>query len=275
MDLATLFGLIFGVAIIAMAMVSGSEFGIFVNVPGILIVLGGTLAATLIKFPIVASIHAFGQALRQAFGDKAEKPYEIIKVANELADLVRKKNLLALQDANVKDPLFQKGLQLCVDGHKPEFVGRVLMEEMNHALERHEMGEQIFRAIGESAPAFGMIGTLVGLVQMLSGLSDPAAIGPAMAVALLTTLYGALIANLIALPIADKLGARCQQERINKSIILESVLSIQRGENPRVMDELLEAFLPTAMRKVLNTRRAQKQADTAPPTAATTAGEKA
>ena len=275
MDLATLFGLIFGIAIIVLAMVSGSEFGIFVNMPGLMIVLGGTLAATLIKFPIVASVHAFWLALRQVFGDRVEKPYQLINTANELADLVRKKNLLALEDAEVKDPLFQKGLQLCVDGHKPEFVQRVLMEEMEHSLERHEMGEQIFRAIGDSAPAFGMIGTLVGLVQMLSGLSDPAAIGPAMAVALLTTLYGALVANLFALPMADKINARCQQERINKSIILESVLCIQRGENPRVMDELLVAYMPNALRKVVNARPAQEQAEEPPPAAAVPAKEKA
>lgn len=249
MDFATLIGLIVGAAIIFLAMVSGSEFGLFVNVPGLMIVLGGTFAATLIKYPIVSSFHALMLALKKAFWQGAEKPAELIKTANRLADIVRKQSVLALENEEVKNEFFQKGIQLCVDGRTPEFVQKVLIEEMDKSIERHEMGEQIFRGIGDSAPAFGMIGTLVGLVQMLSNMSDPSAIGPAMAIALLTTLYGALIANLVAIPIADKLAIRNQQERINKTIILESVLSILRGENPRVMDELLEAYIPTKLRE--------------------------
>ncbi len=249
MDLATLIGLIVGATIIFFAMLSGTDISMYVNVPGLMIVLGGTFAATLIKFPIVDSYHAFILALNKAFWEEAEKPAELIKTARRLADVARKKSVLALENEEIANEFFQKGIQLCVDGRTPEFVQKVLIEEMDKSIERHEMGEQIFRSIGDAAPAFGMIGTLVGLVQMLSDLDDPSTIGPAMAIALLTTLYGALIANLIAIPIADKLAIRSQQERIKKTIILQSVLSILRGEHPRIMDELLEAYVPTKLRK--------------------------
>ena len=248
MDFATLIGLISGTIIIAFAMLSGSDISAFINIPGLLIVLGGTFAATLIKFPIGICFSSFGLALRKAFWQEPERPRDIIKLANQLATLVRKENLMALERENIANPFFKKGIQLCIDGRKADFIRDVLTREMNLSLERHQFGEKIFRAMGESAPAFGMIGTLVGLVQMLSSLKDAAAIGPAMAVALLTTLYGALIANLIALPIADKLNGHYLQERINKSLILESVLGILEGENPRVLSDLLESYLPTNQR---------------------------
>ena len=248
MDFATLIGLITGTIIIAFAILIGSDISAFINIPGLLIVLGGTFAATLIKFPIGICFSSFGLALRKAFWQEPERARDIIKQANKLAIIVRKENLLALQREHISNPFFKKGIQLCIDGGKADFIHDVLTKEMNFSLERQQYGEKIFRAIGESAPAFGMIGTLVGLVQMLSNLNDPASVGPAMAVALLTTLYGALFAHLIALPIADKLNGRYLQERINKSLILESVLGILEGKNPRKLDDLLESYLPSNQR---------------------------
>ena len=248
MDFATLIGLISGTVIIAFAMLSGSTISTFINVPGLLIVLGGTFAATLIKFPISICLSSFGLALRKVFWQEPERPRDIIKQANKFATLARQESLMALEQEKITNPFFQKGIQLCIDGRNADFIRDVLTREMNQSLERHQYGEKIFRAMGESAPAFGMIGTLVGLVQMLSSLKDPASIGPAMAVALLTTLYGALIANLVALPIADKLNGRYLQERINKSLILESVIGILEGANPRVLTDLLESYLPTNQR---------------------------
>ena len=248
MDIATLLGLIAGIIIIGLAVLTGSDTSIFINLPGILIVLGGSFSATLIKFPIKDCLYAFMLGVKKAFFDGIEKPVEIIKIAKRLAGRVRKESLLALEQEPVKNPFLRKGVEMCIDGHPPEFIREVLTQEMQLSLERHQISERIFRAIGESAPAFGMIGTLVGLVQMLSQLEDPSTIGPAMALALLTTLYGALFANLIALPIADKLGMRCDQEHINKSLIIESVLNVQRGENPHRMDTLLETFIPTHKR---------------------------
>lgn len=248
MDFATLIGLISGTIIIVFAMLSGSDISTFINVPGLLIVLGGTFAATLIKFPIGICFSSFSLAIRKVFWQEPERPRDIIKQTTKFATLVRKESIMVLEREKITNPFFQKGIQLCIDGRKADFIRDVLTREMNLSLERHQFGEKIFRAMGESAPAFGMIGTLVGLVQMLSSLKDPAAIGPAMAVALLTTLYGALIANLIALPIADKLNGHYLQERINKSLILESVLGILEGENPRILTDLLESYLPTNQR---------------------------
>jgi chemotaxis protein MotA len=252
MDFATLLGLIVGTIVITLAILGGSDALIFVNVPGLLIVLGGTFAATLIKFPITQCMHAFVLGVQKAFRDQIELPTEIIALANHLSAKVRKHGILSLENEPIKNSFLQKGIQLCVDGRSPEFIRRVLMEDKERSIERHEVSEQIFRAIGDSAPAFGLIGTLVGLVQMLSSMDDPSSIGPAMAVALLTTLYGALFANLFALPIADKLKIRTQQEIINKTMVIESVLSIQKGENPRLIAEYLEVFVPSNKRNVLS-----------------------
>ncbi len=251
MDLATLIGLVSGMGVIVAAILMGSSLALFVNVPSVMVVAGGTLAATLMKFPLSHCLGAFKVALK-AFFYKSEDPHRLIELGVELASIVRKEGLLALENRTVDNPFFQKGLQFCVDGQDAEFVRKVLTQDMDLTIERHEIGQKIFRAIGESAPAMGMIGTLVGLVQMLVNMEDPKSIGPAMAVALLTTLYGALVANLFALPIADKLALRSNEERINKSLIVEIIAGIQAGQNPRVMEELLKTYLPPQRRASLN-----------------------
>ncbi|MQM39475.1 Chemotaxis protein PomA [wastewater metagenome] len=163
--------------------------------------------------------------------------------------MARKEGLLALENYEVDNPFLQQGVQLLADGHEPEFVKKVLGQEIDLSIERAERGENVFRALGDVAPAMGMIGTLIGLVQMLSNMDDPKKIGPAMAIALLTTLYGAVIANAIALPLADKLAARNTEERLNRTLILEGLISIQEGLNPRVIEELLKTYLPTSQRQ--------------------------
>lgn len=248
MDFATLIGLIFGTIIVILAILTDSDIYTFLNVPGLLIVIGGTFAATLVKFPIKDCFSAFGFAIRHAFWEETERSSDLIKQVHSFANIARKQNLLALENEPIGNAFFKQGIQLCIDGMKPEFVRDVLTNELTMSLERHEQGERIFRAIGESAPAFGMIGTLVGLVQMLANLQDASAIGPAMSVALLTTLYGALFANLVALPIADKLRIRSQNERVNKSLIIEGVLGIQQGVHPRILGEMLQTYLPHAYR---------------------------
>ena len=247
MDIATLFGLIFGIAVILIAILGSSGIGIFINVPGLLMVIGGTFAATLIKFPFDEVKGAFKVAA-QAFTKREEKLETLIEQATTLCTTVRKGGLLALEEAPVDNPFFRKGLQLCADGNPGDFIRDALNREMEQSAERHQVGQDIWRAIGESAPAFGMIGTLVGLVQMLVNLDDPSQLGPGMALALLTTLYGALFANLIALPIADKLSIRSSQEYVANSLIVEAVVGIQQGANPRVLHEMLEAYLPSRHR---------------------------
>lgn len=225
MDLSTFIGLIGGFAIIFAAMMIGSDVMLFVSIPSFMVVIGGTLMATMIKFSFSHLVSAL-KAATHAFRYESLSTHELIRIADEVAFIVRKQGTLALDENHTRDPFFDKACQLMADGHTPEFIQSHLYQEMEHSQERHEIGQRLFRGIGESAPAFGMIGTLVGLVQMLNTLDDPGNIGPAMAVALLTTLYGALIAHLVAIPIADKLELRSEQEEINQALIIKSIESI-------------------------------------------------
>jgi len=249
MDIATLIGLIFGLAVIGAAIVFGGEAALFFNIPGILIVLGGTLAATLIKFRLSDMLASFGLGLRTAFKEVTSDPNDIYNEVLDMAAAARKSGVLALQEFKINNALLSQGIRLVVDGHSLENVKHILDQEINQMMFRQEQGETMFRGIGESAPAFGMIGTLVGLVQMLANLDDPANIGPAMAVALLTTFYGALIANLIAIPIADKLAAKTNLDSVVNELVYESVLLIHQRQGPQVISETLSAFLPSARAK--------------------------
>ncbi len=243
MDLATLIGIIGAIGAIIVSIMMGGEMGMFVNAPGLMIVVGGTIAVTLMKFPLGLTLGAFGIALK-AFIHKPQQPSKIIEQSMELANVARKEGLLGLENVEVENEFLRDGIQLVVDGNDSALVQKMLSKNISLAIERNETGLNIFKAIGDVAPAMGMIGTLIGLVQMMSNMSDPKAIGPAMAVALLTTFYGAVIANTMALPIADKLAHRSNEERLNKSMILESINAIQEGLNPRMIEGLLNAYLP-------------------------------
>ena len=243
MDIATLIGMLGCFGIIIGAIATGGDIGVFINPPSLLIVLGGTVAAVMMKFPLGDFLGAFKVGLK-GFLHKSESASGLIEEAMELANTARKSGLLALEGVDIKNPFLAQGIQLCVDGHDPEFVRKILNKDINQTIERHDVGQSIFKSIGDLAPAMGMIGTLIGLVQMLSAMDDPKSIGPAMAVALLTTLYGAVVANAFALPLADKLALRSTEERINKSLILETISGIQEGLNPRVLEGLLKTYLP-------------------------------
>jgi chemotaxis protein MotA len=243
MDLATLLGLFGAIGAIAAAILMGGNAPSFVDIPSVVIVLGGTFAITLMKFPLSHTLGAFSVAVK-AFIHKSEKATDLIEQSVELAQMARREGLLGLEQVEVKNEFLGKGIQLVVDGHEPELVERMLSKDIDLTIERNEEGLSIFKAIGDVAPAMGMIGTLIGLVQMMSNMDDPKSIGPAMAVALLTTLYGSILANAFALPIADKLAHRSREEGINKSLILEGIRAIQDGMNPRVMEELLSTYLP-------------------------------
>lgn len=248
MDLATLVGLLGALGIVVMAMVLGGDVGIFVNVPSLLIVIGGSLMVVLIKFTL-GQFLAAGKVAGKAFMFKSVSPEEIIAETVELADAARKGGLLSLEDKEVSTPFMQRGIQLLVDGHDPEVVKSLLHKEAGLTTERHEFGAKIFKALGDVGPSMGMIGTLVGLVQMLSNMSDPKSIGPAMAVALLTTLYGAMLATCVALPIADKLDNRKDEEALNQALIIDGLLAIQAGQNPRVIEQMLRNYLPEKIRE--------------------------
>jgi chemotaxis protein MotA len=251
MDLATLVGLLAAVGVILGAIFLGGSAPTFLDIASVLIVVLGTFSATLIKFPIAHFIAALKTA-GKAFTHQPEPSNQLIDQAIELSSTARRSGLMALEEVEVSNEFLRKGVQLLADGQEPEFVHKVLLRDINLTIARHERSEAVFRAIGDVAPAMGMIGTLIGLVQMLSNMDDPKQIGPAMAVALLTTLYGAIIANVFALPIADKLSHRSDEERTNRSLILESILSIQDGMNPKVMQELLHTYLPSRERPSLD-----------------------
>lgn len=243
MDIATIFGFIFGTVILVWAILLGGSVMLFVNIPSVLIVLGGTLATVFIRFGMTEIINSFKVALN-AFIAKLSNPQAVIKEIVNLANIARKNGLIVLEQQPIEDPFLKKAIMYCVDGHEADFIHEVLQREVDLTVERHEVGKRVFTGMGDAAPAFGMIGTLVGLVQMLANMEDPQTIGPAMAVALITTLYGAVIANFVMLPMADKLELRSQEEERNRKLIIEGVLGILKGLNPRVMEEFLETFLP-------------------------------
>ncbi len=249
-DIATIAGIIVGVAVVTMAIAMGSSFDIFINVPSLLIVFGGTFAATLIKFPLSGVFVALPLGLKAAFMNDKTEPREYIRAAIRLSKRARKDGAHTLEDSKVANPFFRKGVQLVADGRDQDYIRKILTQEMARSIEREELGSRIFAAIGDAAPAFGMFGTLVGLVQMLASMEDPAKIGPAMAVALITTLYGVLVANLLAIPIADKLEAKSRQDRELRALIIECVFQIHNRANPTEMMEVLESFLPEKQRRL-------------------------
>ena len=259
MDLATVIGLISGTILIAVAIILGGNAAIFINVPSILIVFGGTLATIFIKFKMADVLGSMGVAMK-AFLVKMEDPQSIIDEMVAYTRIAKKEGLIALEKENPGDPFSTKALRYLSDGYDEGLIEDMLNKDIRLTLQRHQTGQNVFKAMGDSAPAWGMIGTLIGLVQMLSSMDDPASIGPAMAVALLTTLYGAVIANFICMPIADKLSLRSEQEQLNKSIIVEGAIGINRGISPMVLEESLKIFLsPKERDKTLEKEDAPKQ----------------
>ncbi|AOT68274.1 flagellar motor protein [Geosporobacter ferrireducens] len=252
MDLATIIGIIVGMTFIIGGILLDGSLLSFWNLPSIVIVLGGTVASTLVAFPLRKVTQSF-TVVRKAFSSKDLAPGETISKIIELANTARREGLLALEEAceNIDDEFLQKGAMLIVDGTDPELVRNILETELAFLEERHGEGKSIFDSMGSASPAFGMIGTLIGLINMLQRLEDPKSVGPSMAVALITTFYGSLLANLVFIPIATKLKTRSREEILIKEIMVEGLLSIQAGENPRIIEEKLKAFLPPKVRKGL------------------------
>jgi chemotaxis protein MotA len=241
-DFGTLVGILLGFALIGSAIAAGGELISFLNPQGFLIVVGGTLAATIVRYSFRRSWGAVKVA-RRAFEVEEHTSHALVRHIVELSQLARRESVLALDSVDIQDPFLAKGIQLAVDGTDPRVIESILSSELVQSVERHRNGQRVFMGMGESAPAFGMIGTLVGLVHMLTNMNDPTKIGPAMAVALITTLYGAIMANLIFLPIADKLADRTRRERIRKEIVIQGVDCLMSGIHPRVIEEKLVSYL--------------------------------
>jgi len=257
MDPATVVGLFSGMALLFWAILSGGGIGVFISVPSFMITGGGTMAAILVAFPLKKVLATFRVASK-AFFHKAPGPEKTIKDILGLAVKARRDGMLSLERAieSVNDKFLKQGAQLLIDNVPPETIKEVLERELDNLESRHEEGQMMFRSMAAYAPAFGMIGTLIGLVQMLRTLDDPSKIGGGMATALITTFYGAVFANLICLPMAEKLTMRTREEIRNRSIVIEGIIAIQAGRNPSQIEDELKAFLPPRMRDEIRRKAA-------------------
>jgi len=249
MDIATIFGIISGCAVILWAMALGGSLLIFWDVPAVAITVGGMLASTLIQFSLPQFLGIFS-VVKKTFVTRIPTPAELMNRMVEYATINRRDGALALEQevGKLHDTFFAKALQLIVDGQSPDEIRDFLSMEIQYMQDRHAVGKKILEYMGGAAPAFGMVGTLIGLVQMLRNLTSPDQIGAGMAVALITTFYGALMANLLFLPLAGKLGLYSKAETTAKEMIVEGICAIAKGDNPTVVREKLQVFVSQGKR---------------------------
>ncbi len=249
MDKATVVGMLGVWGLIVVGILLGSSLDIFIDPPSVAIVFGGTFSILFVAFPGSSVVRGL-KAVKNAFFTKPPDMQASIQLLAELSARARRDGLLSLEEAgeNAEDPFLGRGLRMMADGQDPAAIESVLYDEIAKIDERHRECIAVFEGIGDFAPAMGLIGTLIGLVQMLQQMDDPAAIGPAMAVALLTTFYGALLANLIGIPLANKLKKRNAEEIAHKELVAAGMLAILSGENPRFMVERLNATLAPSER---------------------------
>lgn len=257
MDVATIIGIVLGIGLILWAILTKTSLAVFIDPASMAIVAGGAVAAVLISFPLGQVLKIVG-VLKKAFFSKAPNPVEYVTTLVRLAEIARRDGILSLESQLSEgnhDEFLTRGLRMAIDGQDPSVIEAALEREVEALMERHANGKALFDQLAKYAPAFGMIGTLIGLVIMLQNMSDPDQLGPAMAVALITTFYGSFIANVFAMPIADKLGLRSMEEVATKMLIIRGVMSIQAGDNPRIVQQKLMAFLDAK-------QRAQTEAET-------------
>ena len=244
MDIATLIGLLFGFGIISGSIIMGGGAMAFVHIPSMCIVIGGMLCSVLIHFSMGQFLSIFS-IIKKTLLVKIMSPSEIIQQMINFAAVSRRDGALALEEQirKVNNKFIEKGLQMLVDGQEEEVVREMMSLEIQYIQERHNLGKKILEFMGASAPAFGMIGTLIGLVQMLQNLSDPAGLGKGMAVALITTFYGAFVANVAFIPLAGKLGIYSKAEILSMEMTVEGICAISKGENPTVVREKMQSFV--------------------------------
>ncbi|MBN2804068.1 MAG: MotA/TolQ/ExbB proton channel family protein [Deltaproteobacteria bacterium] len=244
MDIATILGMVTGFGLVGYAIMVGAGIMAFVDTQSLLIVVGGTIGATLIHYPLDQFLGAITVA-KKAFLVKLPEPAKVIEQMLDFSNRARREGILALEEAiaDSKDPFLKKGIQLAVDGENPQSIENILDIEIQYLKDRHKSGASIFMSMAGYAPGLGLVGTLIGLVAMLQNMDDPSTIGPSMAVALLTTFYGALLANLLFTPLSGKLKFRSEEEALVWELTREGVLSISAGDNPRIVEQRLNSFL--------------------------------
>ncbi len=250
MDFATIIGMVLAWgALIAALLMEGGDVRALINIPAALLVFGGTLGAATMSFRM-SQLMGMPDILRQAFSEQADDPTAVIRLLVRLAERARREGLLVLEREveRIEDAFLAKAVRLAIDGNDPETVREILTNEIHFLQSRHKVGENMFITLGGFAPTLGIIGTVMGLIHMLANLSDPGKMGPLIAGAFIATLYGVSSANLLFLPIANKLKARSQDEVLVREMMIEGVLAIQSGDNPRIVDEKLRAYLAPHLR---------------------------
>ena len=267
MDIATLLGIFSGIALLLASIMQNSGLELFVSAPSAMIVLGGTIAATLVAYPINELFGVIGLFLK-VFITKKRNLYDLIDTMVMICSVARKGGVLAIESRldEVDNGFLQRGLQHTVDGKDETTVVTLLKKEIRQTQEKHRDGWEIMSEMGKFAPAFGMVGTLIGLIQMLSALDDVKTVGPKMAVALITTFYGALLANLVFIPMTVKLKRRSAAETLEMNLVLEGITFIRKGVNPRFMKETLENILESSIGKKIKREEAQAQPPASRPT---------
>ena len=250
MDLGTVFGFIGTWVLIVWAMLAGGKLGYFIDAPSLILVIGGSFSVLFFCFPLSA-MKGVLLVIKKGFFYQSQSIEKLIEDLVSYAEIARRDGILSLEHTtkDIEDSFIVQGIQMAVDGTDPELIEQIMTNDLDNVIERHAGGKLILDSLGKFAPAYGMIGTLVGLVLMLQNMSDPASIGAGMAVAIITTMYGAIIANAFALPLAERLARRSAEEILYKTVIIKGVMSIQSGDNPRVVEQKLRTFLPPSLRK--------------------------
>ncbi len=249
MDIATILGIFSAFGLVILAIGSGGGISLFVNIPSLMIVVGGTIGATMINYPLKEVLGSL-KVVKNVFFAKKQNTDEISGSFVEFATKARREGILALEPFvhEVENEFMQKGLQLSVDGLEPQTISEILNKEIEAMKGRHQLGAEIFATLGTFAPALGMIGTLIGLVKMLQSMNEPSKIGPAMAIALLTTFYGSVLANLVFMPISGKLKTRSSEESQLMEMVVSGVVALTNGDNPRILEQKLLVYLPPGKR---------------------------
>ncbi len=244
MDIATSLGYVLGLLVLAIVILMGGDLSMFINDHAAILIFGGCLASTLIRFPFAAIVHGMPLGAKFAFTMRRMSQRELVDELAGLAEIARKQGPIGLEKVEIDDPFLAKGVRFVADGYDTEFIRDNLERDRDNFLTHLDEGQKIYRSIGDCAPAFGMIGTLIGMVQMFANMTDPSKLGPFMAGALLATFYGATVANLFCLPLADKLHVKLLDEEINRTLIIDGILMIREAKSPTLVREMLLAYLP-------------------------------
>ena len=244
MDFATGIGLIAGGVVLVSLILMGGDLRMFADTHAAIVIFGGSFAATLIRFPLTSIFHGLPLGARFAFTMRRITQRDLVDEIAGLAEIARKQGPIGLEKVEIEDPFLAKGIRFVADGYENDFIRNNLECDRDNFLTHLDEGQKIYRAIGDCAPAFGMIGTLIGMVQMFANMTDPSKLGPLMAVALLATFYGAALANLVCLPLADKLHLKLVDEEVNRTLIIDGIMMIREAKSPTLVREMLLAYLP-------------------------------